>query len=695
MLRYISKHISVLLLDAVFAIFGTCALAQVTPVTDIPVGWVGLPQTVAPELDTKASRCAFAVRHDVPAGAESAAEVTVLADGSVVWTLGFRSPDALSMSLELSGSMPSGGSLSVMDSLGCQARGVTLSHGFTPMVLADHIVLQYVGVGDSLPQIRVTAAFVGFRSVGPLVGGSEVSHNKVLNFGDSQSCEVNVSCSAIAATQKRSVCRLLLNGVNVGTGTLINNTSQDHAPLVLTSAHVLGSKSVSLNSCVALFGFEQAVCSDDDVYCSGTEEIEGGTLVACDAGTDMAVIRLSETPSVVSRPYWSGWSRALSADGDVFCVHHPYGDVKKVSTSTFASPLNNYSTTDKNVAGGSFTKGVFWRIAEWSSGTTEGGSSGSGLVNSDGLLIGALSGGEASCTKPRNDYFWMIAKAWDASSNDYSTLSEVLDPQGLDANYIEGLSGLDPDGNSAIIVGQTFDACDDDFAQSDLIGNYRVSMAQLFSPASRTGKAMTIWAVRLYVADATCYSSSSDGPSLSVGISTGLNAATQGVTQVSLSSIGGNHVVDCILSSPVTIPAGQDAYVVVEALNCGSSEGVNLYMAPASDDLAKIEADREWSDVAGVKMAMDVIYTFTGDTSTHSVSEAGIAMRVQDAIATFSGEPISSVAVFDRGGRMVDYVAAEGRTEVSIDLCGPATGLYVVRVLSVSGRQKTFKLLNL
>lgn len=180
-----------------------------------------------------------------------------------------------------------------------------------------------------------------------------------------------------------------------------------------------------------------------------------------------------------------------------------------------------------------------------------------------------------------------------------------------------------------------------------------------------------------------------------MGVSTGLNAATQGVTQVSLSSIGGNHVVDCVLSSPVTIPAGQDAYVVVEALNCGSSEGVNLYMDPASDDLAKIEADREWSDVAGVKMAMDVIYTFTGDTSTHSVSEAGIAMRVQDAIATFSGEPISSVAVFDRSGRMVDYVAAEGRTEVSIDLCGPATGLYVVRVLSVSGRQKTFKLLNL
>lgn len=688
MIRYTSIHTIALLLSVTLALCGPCASAQVISSSDVSIGWVDLPQTLKPELDSKASRSAFAVRHDVPAGAESVAEVAVLADGSVVWTLGFRSENALSMSLELEGSMPSGGSLSVMDSLGDFVRPVTLSHGFTPMIFADHIVLQYVGVGDSLPQIRVTAAFGGFRPIGCLT----VSRNKVLNFGDSQSCEVNVSCSAAAETQKRSVCRLLLNGVNVGTGTLINNTSRDHAPLVLTSAHVLGSKSVTLSSCVALFGFEQAVCSDDDIYSTGTEEIEGGTLVACDAGTDMAVIRLSEAPSVVSRPYWSGWSRELSVSGDVFCVHHPYGDVKKVSTSTFASPLNNYSTADKNVAGGSFTNGVFWRIAEWSAGATEGGSSGSGLVNSDGLLIGALSGGEASCSKPKNDYFWMVAKAWSASSNGYSTLGEVLDPQGLDADYLEGMNGLDPDGGSEIIVDCTFVPSNDEFGQSELLGSYRTSMAQLFSPTSRPDKAMTIWAVRLYVSESIAYSSS--GPSLSLGVCSDLSSAPQGVTQISLSSIGGNHVVDCVLSSPVTIPAGQDAYVVVEALNCGSSEGVRLYMASGSDDVAKVEADREWADVEGEKMAMDVIYSYTADASSRDVTEAGISLRVQDAVVTLSGEPISSVAVFDRGGRMVEYVAAEGRTEVSIDLCGHATGLYVIRVLALSGRQKTFKMIN-
>lgn len=689
MIRYTSIHTIALLLSAVLALCIPCASAQVISSSDVSVGWVNLPQTLKPELDTKASRCAFAVRHDVPEGAESAAEVAVLADGSVVWTLGFRSPDALSMSLELSGSMPSGGSLSVMDSLGSSVRPVTLSHGFSPMIFADHIVLQYVGVGDSLPQIRVTAAFGGFRPIGCQTG----SRNKVLNFGDSQSCEVNASCSSVAETQKRSVCRLLLNGVNVGTGTLINNTSQDHAPLVLTSAHVLGSKSVTLSSCVALFGFEQAVCSDDDVYCTGTEEIEGGTLVACDAGTDMAVIRLSETPSVVSRPYWSGWSRALSASGDVFCVHHPYGDVKKVSTSTFASPLNNYSTADKNVAGGSFTNGVFWRIAEWSAGATEGGSSGSGLVNSDGLLIGALSGGEASCSKPRNDYFWMVAKAWSASSNGYSTLGDVLDPRGLDAAYLDGMNGLDPDDGSEITVGHTFVPYNDEFVQSELLGSYRTSMAQLFSPDSRPpDKAMTIWAVRLYVSESSAYLSA--GQSLSIGVCSDLSSAPQGETQISLSSIGDNHVVDCVLSSPVTIPAGQDAYVVVEALNCGSSEGVRLYMAPSSDDVAKVEADREWTDVEGEKMAMDVIYAYTADSSSRDVPEAGVSLRVQDAVVTILGESLSSVAVFDRGGRMVEYVAAEGRTEVSLDLCGHATGLYVIRALALSGRQKTFKIIN-
>ncbi len=688
-------HISILvsLFFAALALCAPCASAQVMPLSDVTIGWMDLPQTVEPELDTKASRCAFAVRHDVAEGVESAAEVALLADGSVVWALGFRSPGALSMSLELDGSIPSGGSLSVLDSLGGQARQVTLSHGFTPIIFADHIVLQYVGVGDSLPQIHVTAAFGGFRKIGALPSASTESHNKVLNFGDSQSCEVNVSCSENAATQKRSVCRLLLNGVNVGTGTLINNTSQDHDPLVLTSAHVLGSKAVTLKSCVALFGFEQALCSDGDIYSSGTEEIEGGTLVACDAGTDMAVIRLSATPSVVSRPYWSGWSRELSADGDVFCVHHPYGDVKKVSTSTFASPCNNYSTTDKNVAGGAFTKGVFWRISDWTSGTTEGGSSGSGLVNSENLLIGALSGGEATCSKPRNDYFWMVAKAWDASSNDYSTLGDVLDPQGLDVEQLEGVSGLEPEGDSEINVGQTFNPCEDEFAQSDLLGSYRTAMAQLFSLETQSGKAVTIWAVRLYVSDVTDYSSS--GLSLSVSVCSDLSSTPQGETQVSLSSVGDNHVVDCVLSSPVTIKSGCNAYIRVEVLNCGSSDGVKLCMVSSSDDVAKVEADREWTDVDGEKMAMDVIYSYTSGTSSRTVTDASVSMRAQDDVATFFGEPISSVALFDRGGRMVEYVAADGRTEVSIDLCPKSTGLYFARVLASSGRQKTFKLLNL
>ena len=66
-------------------------------------------------------------------------------------------------------------------------------------------------------------------------------------------------------------------------------------------------------------------------------------------------------------------------------------------------------TTDGN--------GKFYQV-QWSKGTTEGGSSGSGLIRSNGYLIGVLTGGSASCSNQTgSDYFGRLDVGMSAGMN--------------------------------------------------------------------------------------------------------------------------------------------------------------------------------------------------------------------------------------------------------------------------------------
>jgi len=74
-------------------------------------------------------------------------------------------------------------------------------------------------------------------------------------------------------------------------------------------------------------------------------------------------------------------------------IHHPDGDIKKISF-------------DVNAAGQATYGGAScWRIFNWEDGTTEPGSSGSGLWDQNKRLIGQLYGGQATCSNNVNDYY--------------------------------------------------------------------------------------------------------------------------------------------------------------------------------------------------------------------------------------------------------------------------------------------------
>jgi lysyl endopeptidase len=80
-----------------------------------------------------------------------------------------------------------------------------------------------------------------------------------------------------------------------------------------------------------------------------------------------------------------------------------------------------------------------WRIASWSDGTTtEGGSSGSPLLDTQGRIIGQLHGGYASCTSITQDYYGKLGTSWTGGGTNATRLSNWLDPLGTGAVTLDG-----------------------------------------------------------------------------------------------------------------------------------------------------------------------------------------------------------------------------------------------------------------
>ena len=70
----------------------------------------------------------------------------------------------------------------------------------------------------------------------------------------------------------------------------------------------------------------------------------------------------------------------------------------------------------------------FWYVNDWEIGSTESGSSGAPLFNSDQEIIGQVFGGEASCGNGLWDIFGRIDRSWTGDGTEKGALKTWLDP---------------------------------------------------------------------------------------------------------------------------------------------------------------------------------------------------------------------------------------------------------------------------
>jgi len=274
----------------------------------------------------------------------------------------------------------------------------------------------------------------------------------VKDFGQSDVCEVNVNCSEGAnwQDQKRGIVRiLLLAGGSQGycSGSLINNTSQDCTPYLLTADHCSHDQfgnvasASDMSQWVFYFNYEAPTCANpgsEGTLASHT--MTGCTEKAATGGSgsngdsDFFLVELDQSVPSSLNPYFNGWDRNSSPSSSGVCIHHPKADIKKISTYTSPLIAYQYSTS-------AYTH---WQVT-WAStangyGVTEGGSSGSPIFSSGGRIVGELTGGGSFCNTPtQSDYYGRFYFSWDQNGTGSGIqLKPWLDPGNTGVTTLDG-----------------------------------------------------------------------------------------------------------------------------------------------------------------------------------------------------------------------------------------------------------------
>jgi hypothetical protein len=365
--------------------------------------------------------------------------LTINSNGDKAWYLLIKSENAFSLGLLFKNyRLPPRAKLFVYSSDRKHIRGAFTYLNNKPNsflaispIKGDELILEYQEPQDAEfeGELQILSVSHDYKNVFEYLG------NKSSLFGKSGECNVNINCEKDELWQKLkySVCKIVYNG-SLCSGALINNTNVDGKAYLLTANHCIDNE-FDANSAIFYFNYESPTCENQD----GIEDqsISSSSLVSSPPfkTLDFTLLELSIDPLPEYKPYFAGWTREIENPTLVTSIHHPLGDVKKISQSLDGALISNY--------GDGYNEFTHWWIDTWDVGTTEDGSSGSPLFNKEGLIIGDLSGGDASCDFNFNDYYQQFSSSWNYFSDSTYQLKCWLDPKNSGIISLEGYQPYD------------------------------------------------------------------------------------------------------------------------------------------------------------------------------------------------------------------------------------------------------------
>ena len=373
----------------------------------------------------------FGYKHSVHYTLENTGEWIELPDGSRLWRLTISSPGALAISLLYDQFwLPDGAKFWVYSTDRRHSTDVITSaynigtrddiQGFaTGLVYGDQITLEYFlpSCADEVGVVSIAYVVHGYRHIRP----SGIA-TRDARFELSLWCQINVNHpdGAPWRNERNAVVRINM-GNRFCTGFLINNTANNRRPLLITADHciICGRDARDDNSPVLPWRFYwhfESPNRENNLPATRPATV-GAKLIANNPLSDFALLDLSGAGNPNNRtdiiPYFLGWDRSNNpARASGVGIHHPQGDIKKI----------NFFTQQVQSEAGQITgePHTFWRVI-WSreftqhSGLTEGGSSGSPLINNNRRVIGQLYGsfrGQDCNTRNPTSFYGRFDVSW-------------------------------------------------------------------------------------------------------------------------------------------------------------------------------------------------------------------------------------------------------------------------------------------
>ncbi len=419
-------------------------------------GWKTIPQISYPTPDVDALRqedlildeqgeqpWRFGFNHPTLINSTSNGTWIQAKNGDLIWLVRIKCPEALTINLAFNQTeIPDGNELYVYNPDKTFILGkFTQNHLYegqlgTELVPGEEVIVEYyVPANHQKGNVQINKVTHGYRT-------AREFQEKA--FGSSGACNVNVNCPQGAPwAQERNGVVMLVSGSNgFCSGSLVNNTLNNGKPYVLTANHCYSNPA----SWIFRFQWQGAGCNNP-ASSPSFQSLSGAVLRSRNAPSDFCLVEITGglqggTVPTAFTPYFNGWDNSGNIPTSAVGIHHPAGDIKKisfennplVSTSFGGSPANSH-----------------WGVTGWDEGVTEGGSSGSPLFDQNHRIIGQLHGGASACGAPvLSDEYGKISYSWTpANSDSTNQLKYWLDPNQSNATFV---NGYDPSGGVPVQV---------------------------------------------------------------------------------------------------------------------------------------------------------------------------------------------------------------------------------------------------
>lgn len=329
-----------------------------------------------------------------------------LADGSQVVRVEIQASDAVAFRVGYRVTGPLSGLQLRVSGIGRDevyaATPIANELSWSPVLEGDTGTLELrVMPGFAPEQFQVTLDQLSHLVVSP----ASLGPKNIDRIGKSGSCNIDVACvstpSSALLNAVKSVAKMVFtdgSGTYSCTGTLLNSTSG--ANYFYTAAHCISSQAAAAT--LSTYWFFDAV-SCNSLAIPPYQLVNGGSdLLVTDLTLDVTLLQLRAAPPTGAiRSAWN--ATVIPTTTNLIGLHHPSGDLKKFSQGNMQGYVQGPFAYPRTGPRPQFGKDSFIAV-KWAQGTTEEGSSGSGVFtfNSAGYyeLRGGLEGGAASCAEP-------------------------------------------------------------------------------------------------------------------------------------------------------------------------------------------------------------------------------------------------------------------------------------------------------